>query len=211
MKRCNACKLEKTLEEFGNNVKLVHGRAAKCRPCAVIAAREWAINNPERRLEITARYKANNGAKIKRDGAEYSRLNSERIVTRVKRWQAENPDKVAKYAVKRKVATTLWRIKNPDKIAAWNNANHAALAERTARRRAARKLAYSKWADREKIRSFYFSADALNMLTGEWHHVDHIVPLQNPTVCGLHNEFNLQILTASANQSKGNRHWPDQP
>lgn len=44
----------------------------------------------------------------------------------------------------------------------------------------------------------------------EWQ-VDHIVPLQSEFVCGLHNEFNLRVISQSENSSKKNRYWPDMP
>lgn len=83
--------------------------------------------------------------------------------------------------------------------------------ERCARRRFAKRLAFVRWADAEKIACFYLEAQRLTGQTGVVHHVDHIVPLISRIVCGLHNEFNLQVIPGVENLRKANRSWPDMP
>lgn len=84
-------------------------------------------------------------------------------------------------------------------------------AARNARRRAAKRQAVPAWSNRDKIKEFYETANGLGMLTGEWHDVDHIVPLQSDIVCGLHCEANLQVLIRKENRMKSNCQWPDMP
>lgn len=61
-----------------------------------------------------------------------------------------------------------------------------------------------RWADKDKIKQIYAERRWLTELTGIMFHVDHIYPIKNPFVCGLHCEFNLQLLEAERNQSKSN-------
>lgn len=124
----------------------------------------------------------------------------------VKRWQRENRERVNEKCRE-------WRARNKEKRKAvcksWNERNPAKRAEQLARRRA--KIVTPRWADPKAIAGFYKMAKKIEAETGLKHHVDHIVPLNSPLVCGLHVESNLQIIPASENVLKRNLVWPDMP
>lgn len=67
------------------------------------------------------------------------------------------------------------------------------------------KLATPQWANINEINAFYVQAQKLNKETGTPHEVDHIIPIINELVCGLHVPANLQILTEKDNQKKSNQ------
>jgi hypothetical protein len=105
-----------------------------------------------------------------------------------------------------------WALKNKEQKAlkarmyAKNN-RHKENA-RTAKRKASKIAATPVWSDLLAVEDFYSAALAFKMYTGQEYHVDHIVPLQGKTVCGLHVPANLQILAANENLSKQHRYWP---
>lgn len=72
------------------------------------------------------------------------------------------------------------------------------------RRRLLLRLATPKWANPAAMLEFYALRDEMTETTGVPHHVDHIVPIQHPLVCGLNCEANLRVVTATANLSKRN-------
>jgi len=89
---------------------------------------------------------------------------------------------------------------------------HLSIDERKARwvsyiveRRKKRDKSMPAWANKEAMLEFYKEARRLTNETGIEHQVDHIIPSNHKLVCGLHNEFNLQVLTKEENQKKNNK------
>jgi len=117
-------------------------------------------------------------------------------------WQKANRDKRAAHA-------KAWRQANPERAAAVTRAYERANPEkgyaRVGTRRAAKQNATPAWANRFFIQEAYHLAKLRTKMTGFAWHVDHIVPLKSPVVCGLHCEANLQVIPAVVNLSKGNR------
>jgi len=74
-----------------------------------------------------------------------------------------------------------------------------------AKRRAIKINASPDWSDASDIKGFYVLARKLNELTGSNLHVDHIEPLNNPDICGLHIAQNLQLLDHKINMNKSNK------
>ena len=75
--------------------------------------------------------------------------------------------------------------------------------------RASKLQATPYWSDLQRVSVFFEYAYLCSKVLGKAFQVDHIVPLQGKTVCGLHVPANLQILTSFDNISKKNRSWPD--
>jgi hypothetical protein len=125
---------------------------------------------------------------------EYAAKNREAAKERASIWYYDNKQ----YAL---TANKEYRSK-------WSKANRHKRNAVETKRRALKLNATPKWLSKEQlqqIESVYWLARLEQELTDEQFHVDHIVPLKGKTVCGLHVPWNLQVLKASENLSKGNR------
>ncbi len=200
MKACAKCRVEKEDACFGKRGLSLRSRCRVCR------AEDRKLVPTEIKKKWQATNKVTRRGKPREQDKTYRALNAETISARIALWASTNRERRAEQAKLRYTKNKTGILAN-QKLYAKNNP--AKMNAQYAKRRAQVKKACPAWAQPEAIASFYVSADALNMLTGEWHEVDHIVPLLSKKVCGLHVENNLQILSKFGNRSKGNRFWPD--
>lgn len=163
--------------------------------------------SPERKRELNAAYYVENRDHILARQRELSALPGVRARQRLagRKWRHSPRGRayMAAYVVPAEAAARngrRWRDKNPGYV-----------CFRAALKRGRRQQATPLWADLEVIAILYGESSALSRLTGVEFHVDHIVPLTSPLVCGLHTEANLRVIPAKANLTKNNRFWPDMP
>ena len=134
-------------------------------------------------------------------------------------WRAKSKKRYEENPEQHAASVAKWRKENAEKdrqvrrraTSKWFKANPAHVNERNARRHASKKRATPAWADPAAILALYELAQVRTRETGVQWEVDHVVPLNNPLVQGLHCEHNLQVIPALDNVVKGNRHWPDMP
>lgn len=184
MKTCKSCHESKELSEFPKNGK--SGVHPHCKPCYAAKAREDRKLNVEKYRESEkARYLASDSKK--QAISRYYEANKEQIKARNRQRYAEKSELI-------KAGAKEYRANNKHKVREWNGT-----------RRAKTRLAMPVWVDRSKIAEIYAEASILSKSTGEPHHVDHVIPLTNEFVCGLHVPDNLQVIKGVENLRKGNR------
>lgn len=138
----------------------------------------------------------------------------ERARARCRRWARKNPgwfrqwDKGNRGA--RAESSRRYRQRYPGKEKARQSAyakvNSDYYAYCTAKRRAKKMQATPQWVNYDAIRGVFAKAQRLTEETGIEHHVDHVYPLQGRNVSGLHVADNLQVVPATVNLSKSNKH-----
>lgn len=145
-----------------------------------------------------------NDIHYKKTAAARRQIKSNHISAVNKRWRIDNRDRLIQY---RSTNTEYFR----DYRRTYAKRRRDLINAHQAHRRAAKLQATPFWANRESIRMICTKCQELNQTWGTTFEVDHIVPLQGKTVCGLHCEANLQLLDETLNITKKNLIWPDMP
>lgn len=178
-KVCTKCGSEKPLADFYSDKRAKDGKQSQCKDCHkgfYKTDQGKLVRKKSYSSSKRSQYYQENRDRDCRMNAEYYRRNKEQKLAYGKKHYQQNKSKYAEYT-RRRQAKILQRTPN------W-------LSDK----------------QKSEIQDFYWLAKDLTAVSGETYHVDHIVPLQGDNVCGLHVPWNLQILPADINLSKGNRY-----
>lgn len=217
MKKCTICKEYLPFTEFQKDRSRGDGLQARCKACGkklnqardklkhAETVKSWNDKNKDRIKAVSKIYKEKNRDKILKRNKDYYLENRQELLEKDKIRYCKNKKKRKKYHKE-------WYQKNKDRrtkqIEAWRLNNSEKVVAKRANRRATKKNAMPPWVDKEEIRKIYNLRDRITKETGIEHHVDHIIPLRGKGVRGLHVPWNLQIIPASENLSKGNSYEP---
>lgn len=144
----------------------------------------------EKKSRWDANYRERHRDKIRQKNKNYYEENREAIALKSKLRYLNNSEEV-----KRKVIA--YKKNNADKVNALSM-----------KRYAGKMNARPKWLTSDELwmieQAYVLAKLREEVVGGKWD-VDHIVPLRGNRVCGLHVPWNLAVVPASINRSKGNK------
>ena len=194
MKTCPDCKQTLLLTEFSNNKRQKDGLCVYCRVCSAARSKAyknknqdaykesrkaWVLRNRET-LNIYALFKYHeNKDAHQAKTREYYRNNQEELISYQKKYRSKNKERLIEYRQERYP-----QIKARQR-------NYNVIRQRNLKQR-------SFPNEKNAMIDFYRNCP-------KGHHVDHIVPIANSLVCGLHVLANLQYLPAIDNLKKNNK------
>lgn len=211
MENCEIC---------GNSIDFIKKKSTICKCCAKKESdRKHYQKNKEKILSRIKEYTKDNSESIRQYKKEYYIKNKEKIITKNKSNYFKNHEKnldTKRKAYYRNKEENLeksrqWRVTNREfyleSQKLYRKRNKHRINKYSQDRKSRKLQAIPGWLTEEQnleILNIYKTARKMSEETGVQHHVDHIIPLVNKFVCGLHIPENLQIITAEENLQKSN-------
>lgn len=180
---CTNCEVAKPLDAFCNHKAYTTGKFPWCRACKAVMDRDYRMRQGEA-------LKAKKRAAYRRACAGVVSFPRKTVLVGYRAWRIRNPE--------RTVSQRQQHYKN----------NRAAYYSNNARRRACVNQAMPAWANKFFIEEAYRLAELRTKVLGFPWEVDHVIPLRNKIVCGLHVENNLRVVPKVVNNRKSNKFDP---
>jgi hypothetical protein len=204
-KICRCCKSEKPLSDFSKRSREKDGLNYYCKSCEADRVKEWRQKNPDKKQAQSRKWKQENPEKVKISSAKRYEKKKDDILSKSKEWKENNKEYLSQ---KRKEDYKANKEIELAKQKKYRQTHRPKLNAKAASERAAKKQATPKWLTVDHktfIEIQYQMAKLLEDRMGIEYHVDHIHPLQNESVCGLHVPWNLRVIPAVDNIRKGNK------
>jgi hypothetical protein len=203
MKTCVKCGQSKPIREFSFvGIRRPNLRRTSCKKCCSIEAKKYHKENKEKVRARKALYRLEHHDSMLKREREDRKNRPEKYLEWSRKYNSNNREKKLESCRKYNRDNKEKRL---EQGRAWTKRNLAYCAAKQNRKRASKLKATPPWANGFFIEEIYDLAQRRSKTLGVPYEVDHIVPLINEKVCGLHWEGNLQVITASANRSKGNK------
>lgn len=227
LKKCLNCKSEKSTEDFHKRSRNLDGLETWCKSCVSIRnKKEYEVKSKRTKYEIPLTKICGgcnfekgidefNKDKAKLDGhvdrcklcsknyqAMYRAENVEAKKKNDRLYYLANKESIAQYSrisyvsnkASKRASNIQWKKANRSKVLEYNRWRECSLLQAT-----------PEWSDRVEIEKFYAESYRATEVTGVRHVVDHMIPLNNPLVCGLHVPANLRVTDAKSNLEKSNK------
>jgi hypothetical protein len=192
VKLCVTCKAQKPLSEFYKRKDSPDGYRNDCKSCHKANSLKKYYENHE---AGKARLRAAHAKRV----AENPNFYAEQYAKNREQDLQNSRNTYVRYADKWRAKQRLW------------SKNNRGIANALGRRYKLKKAnATPLWLTPEQLYNMqctYKVAAQLSANSSEKWHVDHIVPIRGKDVCGLHVPWNLQLLPAKMNMTKGNKVW----
>ena len=178
---CKKCLVVKPIDDY--QFHRVSGKYYQtCRRCRQLQSYEWNKNNRDKKNASDKKWRDANPEKL---------------------WWRRNPEE---HKIRTVIASKKWKESNPTYHHNHYLKNQTKYVAARAKRRAAQENATPTWLTaihKAQIQEMYDISLARNTQTGVKHHVDHIIPIMGKLVSGMHVPWNLQVITATENLTKG--------
>ena len=221
-KICVCCKVEKDASAFKPSKQNSDGLYSYCRICA--AEKERARRAPIRdQINAQGRVYYESHKEEKKEWAKRYLADPEKSARKREteaQWLQRNPHKISEYSRRHyeknsesRCASARERYaenkeKERSRMLRYQADNLHVYAANAAARRAAKQQATPPWLTEDHLTMMkiaYQMAELMSERMGVKFHVDHIHPLKGENLCGLHVPWNLRVIPAEENMSKGNR------